>query len=205
MECRSRISSFSSARRFVLLFLLCFVVVGLSYGKECNNVPTERVSHTVRARGIGRGELLDEVSAAERLSQNGESSPGVMNMPKSALISSFRKFLNGWSGRGHREEVRESLAVGRDFTKELKDDVLVEFDDWEQAWTTIAKPMVGKNAQRVENRRMSIGSSGRNNDVPALHSQAVDGIDGKYVRRRSLESAVNRTSILRDVSLHKVW
>ncbi|KAG0579015.1 hypothetical protein KC19_4G066200 [Ceratodon purpureus] len=178
-----------SCRRFGVVCLVLCLVVGLSCGKECNNVPTERVSHTIRARESAGGGMLGEVSE----SGNG----GVLAMPKAALISSFRKFLSGWS-----VERWENLARRGGFAEEeLKDDdVMVEFDDWGQAWSRIAKPMVKRSVQRGENRRMRGGWSG----VPALHPQAADGVDGKYGRRRSLKGAANRTSMLKDVSLHKV-
>lgn len=190
MERQSRMPSSLRARRF-LVALSFFVAVGLAYGKECNNVPTERVSHTLRAREIARGTLLDEVSGVESQLHNGEGSRGVLAMPKSALIGTFRKFLSGWNGR---DQVEKPLPTGKDFAEEL--DVLVEFDDWGQAWTTIAKPMFERN------RRVF---GGRNEDVPALHSRAADDSDGDHVERRSLMSAGNRTSVLKDVSLHKVW
>lgn len=169
MESARRISRFPSARTVscfaFLLLWLCFVI-GLAYGKECTNVPTERASHTLRSREIVHEEV---------------ESPGlgILAMPKSALISAFRKFLT-WNG-------------GDD---EVRDDVLVELDDWGQAWRTMAKPMLDKT---THNQR---GSSDQN-DVPSLQLQVAEEIDGKYVE--SSEEVVSAVAgLLKDVSLHKV-
>lgn len=203
---RSRISCFPSAMRISFLLWFCFVL-GLSYGKECTNVPTERVSHTLRSREIERGAVFDEVPATESRLREGESSEEILAMPKSDLVSSFRKFLtlNGWNGGGQRNEVRDDMPVEEE---ELTDDVLVDLDDWGQAWRTIAKPMLDKAARRADNWR---GSRDRN-DVLTLQLPVAEEIDGEYLRRRSLESSeevVSRSEsavggFLKDASLHKV-
>lgn len=184
-------------------------------GKECNNVPTERVSHTIRARGIEKDATSlgeEAVGAADDGAWKGgqDLGGGVLALPKlGALLGSWRKLLasDGWNQRRERDEslpVNLNRAVGN----EIDDDVLVEFDDWGQAWRTIAKSLVdGNDAKRAEISRTHV----------TLQSQVADEI---VTRRGSSESVVDRTSIpgdrivsqpepafvglLKDVSLHKV-
>lgn len=121
-------------------------------------MPTERASHTLRSREIVHEEV---------------ESPGlgILAMPKSALISAFRKFLT-WNG-------------GDD---EVRDDVLVELDDWGQAWRTMTKPMLDKTTHNQ-----------RGSDVPSLQLQVAEEIV------ESSEEVVSAVAgLLKDVSLHKV-
>lgn len=154
--------SFSS---FAILLCLCFVI-GLAYGKECTNVPTERASHTHRSREIAHEEYrAPEISG-------GTSS---VELPKTTLIDAFRKSFTGNGGRNFVDE-------------DLTDDVLVDIDDWEQAWRKMAKPMLDKIARRAD------------------HAVAGE-IDGNHLE--SSKEVVSRSEpvvagLLKDVSLHKV-
>lgn len=172
-------------------------------------MPTERVSHSIRSREIERGGVFDEVPVAESRLREGESSYGML---ATSLIRSFREFLavDGGNGRGQRDEVRG--FDGEYAEEELTDDVVVDFDDWEQAWRTIAKPMVDKTAKSGGKRRMRVSDRDQR-DPLELQLQVDEEIGGNYVRRRSLESSEKEVmsrsepavaGLLKDVSLHKV-
>jgi len=168
-------------------------VFGLAYGKECTNVPTERLSHTIRSQGVlERGGVFNEEAPADEIGRIS----GILASPRTALINVFRKFLT-WNGG---DEVRDFLPV---VEEELTDDVLVDFDDWGQAWRTIAKPMVDKTARRGE----MYGGSLDQNDVLTVQLQGADEIGDKDVESR--EEVVSRSEpavagLLKDASLHKV-
>ena len=129
-------------RSFVIPILTCFAIIclcvgaTLSHAKECTNVPTEYVSHTLRARGL------------EKLTPE-EASGGKFI---TTLVRSFRKFLDleGYGGEFEHSEVqKDSSKVDSTSGGDLESEVLLDIDDWGKTWVTITKPLIEYTRKRA--------------------------------------------------------
>lgn len=158
---------------FFLTILLTFVP-DLFEAKECTNVPTQRVSHTLRARSLNQLNLFSAFPQPHNLSD--EIQPQNTDALKEAPIISFRKFLNLGNPRkelhqdveveevipqpqlGSESNIKKFNEVPTHPEDKLADDVLVEIDDWAKAWAMLMKALV-KDLNSESSRVKSIPSN----------------------------------------------
>ena len=190
-------------RSFVNPILTCFAIIclcvgaTLSHAKECTNVPTQYVSHTLRARGL------------EKLTPE-EASGGKFI---TTLVRSFRKFLvlEGYGGEFEHSEVqKDSSKVDSTSGGELESEVLLDIDDWGKTWVTITKPLIKYTRKRAAGSKHG-GEKLSTHDLGSLEHDGSSKSSSSVPWTSNLsEENVSKPSFaagfkqLKEVSLNKV-
>lgn len=188
---------------FVTPILTCFAIMCLCFGatlsqaKECTNVPTEHVSHTLRARG------LEKLTPEE---------PGGRKFI-TTLVSSFRKLLV-LEGYGREFEPNKAQAdsskVDSTSGDNLESEVLLDIDDWGKTWVTITKRLITNTRKRAAGSKHEGEKLSANDLGPLEHDGRSKSFSAIPWTSNLSEENVSKPSFaagfkqLKEVSLNKV-